>query len=247
MSDRPSTASPEQDSTSTASSRTAPTALSETGSVPAPAAEASAPGTVFPAGSATPPLPLLIGECPSLRGDQFRDFPLSGGPARVVSQLAGLVHPGGAWYWTLIGAFDTVNVLYRHQPRWSHPKARYAAEQLLAERQPKVVVCLGRRPMAAVCEALDFNAGKLRARKPDSTLFGDFYVWAAPWMIKVPVAGRQREYAPWLVHIPHPSGLNRVLNDPEQRERAGKTLREAISLAADPDPKYPERLRRPRR
>lgn len=31
----------------------------------------------------------------------------------------------------------------------------------------------------------------------------------------------------WMAHVPHPSGRNRLLNDPKERERMGRFLREA--------------------
>ena len=34
-----------------------------------------------------------------------------------------------------------------------------------------------------------------------------------------------------IIAIPHPSGLNRQLNDPVERERAGAVLREAMQMA----------------
>lgn len=40
-----------------------------------------------------------------------------------------------------------------------------------------------------------------------------------------------RGWAPWVVTIPHPSGLNRLLNDPDTRARCGATLRRAMFLA----------------
>lgn len=247
MSEEQFTESPGTGSTSTAASLTAPTPTLETSRAAAPDAEASGLATDSPAASAEKRRPLLIGECPSQRGDQYRDFPLSGGPARVICTLAGIEHPGGAWFWTLIEHFEPTNIFYRHTPKWSAPNARVHAARIL-EAEPRVIVCLGRKPFTAIAEALDFTAARLRARggRPRTeSLWGDYYNWAAPWHIKTPIAGRQRDYAPWLVHVPHPSGLNRVLNDPEQRNLAGQTLREAIILAADPDPKtVPERMRR---
>lgn len=46
---------------------------------------------------------------------------------------------------------------------------------------------------------------------------------------------RERRYAPWLASIPHPSGLNRLLNDPAVRDAARRTLRQAIHLAERPE------------
>lgn len=270
------------------------------GPAPADPASSTAPATSAPSADGTP-RPLLVGECPSANGDRFYQFPLSGGPARVLSTLAGLPREGSeAWYWTLIGAFDTVNAMERHQRRWSAPAARASVAERILPEEPRVIICLGIRAHAALAEALDFPGARLHSkpRTWGTALWGDWGNWAAPWQIKTPMAqperydvlvegealtweravaidrerverigcefdvarglpgemavmltlwlrSRQveyqlrssttREYAPWLVLLPHPSGLNRVLNDPLARERVGRVLLEARGIALDPD------------
>lgn len=48
---------------------------------------------------------------------------------------------------------------------------------------------------------------------------GDWYEWVAT-------------QGTWTVSLPHPSGLNRLLNDPTHRRRCGEEMRRAIVLAA---------------
>lgn len=206
-----------------------------------------------------PPLPILLGEAPSRQGDRFHAFPLSGRPAKVLCQLAGIQPQTGGtqygrWTWALYEHFDCSNVFERYADAtpWSAPKARDRAREMLAELEhahpfdgraglPPVIVCLGRKVQRAVGDALDFRAMRLRPSDPGAWgggLFGSYGVWAAPWHVRTPVARigepPEREWAPWIVTIPHPSGLNRLLNDPEQRANVTRTLEQAEALARDP-------------
>jgi len=224
------------------------------------------------------PRPILLGEAPSRGGDRYHTFPLSGRPARVLCELAGIPpQPEGSthgrWTWALYDRFECHNLFERYADAtpWSAPTARERARLLLEElraehvtttivppgkghpqeefyRQlsgakavlrlavtpPPVIVCLGRRVQLAVFGALDGDVTPACSRPGGwGTMFGDFGVWAAPWHIYTPVAraGQEPEHrwAPHVVTIPHPSGLNRLLNDDATRDRCGDVLREALA------------------
>lgn len=227
--------------------------------------------------------PILLGEAPSQRGDAYHHFPLSGPPARVLCQLAGIPpQPAGStygrWTWALYERFDCRNLIERYADAtpWPTATARERARQLLAELEaenvkmttvssgmgteqeehyrqltgtplvqrmtiapPPVIVCLGRRVQAAMFAALEGDVTPARSRGGAwGTLFGDFGVWAAPWQIHVPVTREgviDRQWAPHVVTIPHPSGLNRSLNADVTRARTGEVLQRALELAAGDD------------
>lgn len=119
--------------------------------------------------------------------------------------------------------------------------------QRITVAPPPVIVCLGRRVQRAIGDALDFPAMRLHANLDTwgGEMFGTFGVWAAPWQIRPPIVRAsdparpfyldvtERPWAPWVVTIPHPSGLNRLLNDEVTRARCGEVLRHALKLAAD--------------
>lgn len=151
-------------------------------------------------------LPLLLGESPSRSGDRFWRFPLSGAPARTMCRMAGWEPDGpeselGSWTWALYARFETRNLF----PRWAD-----------AER---------------------WSAPGARERWTEIYAEGP---WPAVVLLGRRVAAAVCDgppYHEWVVHqslpmvvIPHPSGLNRLLNDPDERERCGATLR----AAADP-------------
>lgn len=161
--------------------------------------------------------PLLVGEAPSRGGDRYHSFPLSGPPARVLCQLAGVPpDPDGStygrWTWALYDRFECVNLIERYAQAepWSVVRARQHAVALRGRLEGRVVVCLGRRVHQAVMDS--------------------FYLGEEPfhqWVTFAPYTTR-------LVGVPHPSGLNRALNDPAERERCGDTLRAALSLSLLP-------------
>lgn len=164
--------------------------------------------------------PLLIGESPSASGDRFYMFPLSGQVAKTLCGLAGIapIEGGtryGRWTWALYDHFDCANVFARHRDAtpWRAHEALLHFENILAAgaKRPIVVVCLGRRVQRA---ALDYFGDHV-------TYDGDdFYDWnIGEW------GGDLVDF----VAIPHPSGLNRTLNDAGQRELCGATLREALT------------------
>jgi hypothetical protein len=242
------------------------------------------------------PQPILLGEAPSKGGDRFHEFPLSGRPAKVLCDLAGIPpQPEGTqygkWTWALYERFDCRNLIARYADAtpWRAATARDRATAILADlercpldsdwcdgaicvdrgvycpkKTPPVIVCLGRKVQAAVFAALDGDI-----RKPIAVpgmwgggLFGNFGVWAAPWQIHTPVVRqvcrhcdeprafhesqclvgvhgheyedrREARWAPHVVTIPHPSGLNRLLNDEATRGQCGEVLRRALELAGD--------------
>lgn len=229
------------------------------------------------------PRPILLGEAPSKAGDRYHHFPLSGRPARVLCELAGIPPQAegstyGRWTWALYDHFECSNVFdrYAQATPWSVPAARERAVELLNELRLRsvdpegeplavpapVLVCLGRKVQAAVFGALDGDARPVKARPGGwGGCFGDFGVWASPWHIYTPVVRqvckhchearrfqpdqctvgvhghvyedrREERWAPHVVTIPHPSGLNRLLNDEAQRARCGEVLRRALELAA---------------
>jgi hypothetical protein len=152
---------------------------------------------------AEPRRPLLIGEAPSRQGDRYWRFPLSGNPARVLCQLAGIPPDPestgpGKWTWALYEHFNCVNLIERYADAepWSAPRAREVAR---AFKLRPVNLLLGRRVAVAF-------------RLEDEPLFR----WAD--------IGQGRR----AVCLPHPSGLNRKLNDPGMREEMGRVLREVI-------------------
>lgn len=237
--------------------------------------------------------PLLLGEAPSKLGDRYHHFPLSGRPARVLCELAGIPPQAegstyGRWTWALYEHFECRNVFARYATAtpWSAPRARAAALELLAKLEATarvdidepeaaipatVVVCLGRKVQAAVLGALKFRYVTTQPGAWATGVFGDFGVWAAPWHIHTPIVRqvcarcgeprrfgnvgdmcpgetsppiqtvhvfadrRETRWAPHVVTIPHPSGLNRLLNDEEHRARCGDVLRRALELAETAD------------
>lgn len=160
------------------------------------------------------PRAVLVGEAPSRTGDRYHHFPLSGRPARVLCTLAGIASQEegstyGRWTWALYDHFVCVNVFNRYAQAtpWSAGHARACADEIRRSEDAqgsRVVVCLGRRVAAAF--GIDDQG---------------FYHW-------VPVEGDGIRF----VALPHPSGLNRLLNDPDHRAKAGDVLRDAMHFAS---------------
>jgi hypothetical protein len=132
-------------------------------------------------------------------------FPLSGAPARVLCQLAGIPpqeggSTGGRWTWALYDHFDAENLFRRYADAtpWSLPKARNRAR--LCDTN-EVNVLLG----VKVIKAFDLDVV--------------YFEWT-----ELP-AGQL------VVGIPHPSGLNRKLNNEQTRTLMGATLRDAMAKA----------------
>lgn len=155
--------------------------------------------------SGLPPRPLILGEAPSPGAVLGRGHALQGRPSGVLLRcyvLAGGSGPedqSDAW---LVQRFRTVNLFERRPPVWRVTEARHAAS-IVSRREIDTVhgdrvILLGRR----VVEAMGFPG------RP----------WFDSWD-----DGRVRF---WLT--PHPSGLSRIMNDPDVQRRVGDTLREAL-------------------
>jgi hypothetical protein len=149
--------------------------------------------------------PMLLGEAPSRSGDRYWRFPLSGTVARTLCKMADIPpEDEGSRYgvWTW-ALYDRFECVnvFERYAQATPWSAPRARERVASMEMPPVVVLLGRKVQAAFC---------LRPL--------DFFEWA-------------HEGARSFVVIPHPSGLNRVLNDPEQRAMCGCVLNEASSLA----------------
>lgn len=158
--------------------------------------------------------PLIVGEAPA-RTTPPGSLPLSGRPAVVLCQAAGIdPGPTGDCRDALARRYDLANLL----GSWPGPsgvgaalpaaEARDAADRL--DLTDRVVVLLGRRVAAAV------GVQQLA-----------FFDWRTR---DLPVPARA------LVVVPHPSGLNRHLNDPRVRDALGRALRRARSLARPSEP-----------
>lgn len=159
--------------------------------------------------AAVRPRPLLLGEMPSKRGDEFYMFPLSGSPATRLLKWAGIEKPRGeAAYWTLIEHFETMNAQERYTARFDLAAARRRwTEYLLCEVPvgvPQTVVCLGRNAQGTI-----------------GTIRPGYFEWEEVGSLRY-------------VSTPHPSGRNRYWNDENNVERMGLVLREALALAAEP-------------
>ena len=152
---------------------------------------------------------------PSRSGDRYHQFPLSGAVAQTLCQMAGIApQPEGTrygrWTWALYEAFDCVNAIERHGPWVIADAAAHLRDELETERE--VVVLLGRRAQEAYAQT----------QAPAYSVVEDldFYEWVVDEAS--PTARRE------VCVLPHPSGLNRVYNDPAARRVAGRILHEAI-------------------
>lgn len=160
--------------------------------------------------SATDRSPALIGEAPSRTGDYYYHFPLSGAVARRLCGLAGIPPlPGesmyGRWTWALYECFDCYNVFERYAEAtpWDRTRALVRASEIGDEIKVKS------------------DAVVLLGRRVQAA-FGhesDFYEWVDHGWFRV-------------ASIPHPSGLNRLLNDDHHRRMCGVTLRAAMSTSS---------------
>jgi hypothetical protein len=164
--------------------------------------------------------PLLLGEAPSRTGDRYYRFPLSGSPAKLVCDLLSIRYSraqyDGPW-WQVREHFEVANLI----ERYPGPQGRGAAfpigpaREAWAELWPtlsgRVVVLLGAR--------LPGVAG-VWADEGESVFHQWWQVWSS--------SGVTLPEAATIVAIPHPSGLNRMYNDPAEREKTAATLRQAI-------------------
>ena len=143
---------------------------------------------------------VIVGEAPN--SGSLRDRPdlvLGGAIGKRLAYWAGVTIDEYLEWTTRVNLFDEAT-------RWSKPKARLRAAQILDELQPEdVLILLGEK----VAEAFGASDYKL-------------YEWR--------FTRTQRGYAS-VVRLPHPSGRNRVLNDPVARARVGLVFREAMEVA----------------
>lgn len=159
-----------------------------------------------------PARPLLIGEQPAPSAVLGPGAALTGNPARTllncVEAAGGAVPAAKTPDEWLTERFRTANVIKR-KTAWSPYEARKSASVLrVREIDPRgdLVVLLGRR----VSAAFGFPGRE----------------WFDSW-----TDGRVRY---WLA--PHPSGKNRLLNDPATRTRVGEVLIEALAASASAAP-----------
>jgi uracil-DNA glycosylase len=167
--------------------------------------------------------PIILGEAPSKSGDRYHAFPCSGAVAESLCKMAGIAPLAGEsrygqWTWALYDHFECENLI----ERWPGPQgrgsafpldvARPLAVEILPRLEGRVVVLLGSR------------------LKSLFTIVTENYVWHERAVV-YDGHGVVRQASCMVVAIPHPSGLNRALNDPAERERSGEVLREAMARA----------------
>jgi uracil-DNA glycosylase len=167
--------------------------------------------------------PVLLGEAPSKSGDRYHMFPLSGAVAQALCKMADIKPLAGEsrygqWTWALYEHFECENLIERWpgaQGRGSAfplAVARPLAVDFVKEHDGRVVVLLGSR------------------LKSLFTVVVENYVWHEK-LVAYDGHGGVHQAGCQVVAIPHPSGLNRVLNDQAERDRSGAVLREAIDRA----------------
>lgn len=162
--------------------------------------------------------PILIGEAPSKSGDRYHSFPLSGAVAERMCRLAGIAPQSegtryGRWTWALYDVFECHNVFERYADAtpWKPAKALGRVEELYEEicgddgsvMRERVIVGLGRKVQAALGVPPEI----------------EFYEWT------------DNDDMGRVCIVPHPSGLNRLLNSEENRQKFGESLREAMEYA----------------
>lgn len=159
--------------------------------------------------------PLIIGEAPGKSKDQIASLaPLSGAVGVRLCQLAG-IDPDPDHYCALGREYDLTNLLsywpgqsknksgaYSRGASFPVDEAVAAKRERVGEFDGKTIVLLGHRLMRVF---------RIHPRP--------FYEWNG-WRSSC------------VVGIPHPSGLTRNYNDPEQRRLAGDALRQAIERAS---------------
>lgn len=164
-----------------------------------------------------------MGEAPNASAGRDED-PLTGRPAVVMAKMANLV-PSGAeeaeCNAAMREAYDLVNLLPEHPGKGSGKGSAWdaAAAKKAAARLPlsRVSVLLGKRVAAAY------------GVRP---VFWDWQAWTEDCGVdpetQVPVIEPR-----FAVVLPHPSGINRVLNEVQNRILYGQTLRHARWAAAE--------------
>lgn len=155
--------------------------------------------------------PLIVGEAPSRTGDVYYRFPLSGRVGERLCTWAGIapLEKGtryGRFYWPLREQFELRNLLERY------PGAAGSGAAL---------------PMVPAREAwaeleVSLSAGPRRR----VVLLGSRLALVAD--VSAPTFEWVQREGHDVVVVPHPSGLNRVYNDPLAQESVSRVLREAL-------------------
>ena len=128
-----------------------------------------------------------------------RTDPIGGRAERVLCELAGFDDLGSRFLRTnLISDWPGPNGKGSAWPRDVARERAMMQASFLTGHRPAVVL-LGKR----VADAFGVDS--------------EYFVWREPDLIKAPH-----------VVIPHPSGVNRALNDPDVRRRTGEVLNEAV-------------------
>lgn len=178
------------------------------------------------------PDPLLLGEAPSKSGDRYWMCPLSGDVGVRLCTWAGIeplppqrgLSRYGQHYYALVDHFECRNLLRRYPG----PQGRGAAFPMelaypavgrtLPDLDGRVVVMLGvRLPRAFLAPPAPMFEWRTHSITVDPDEQG------------APEGSRGRTFTWRYAVIPHPSGLNRAYNDPDNIAKAQRVLREALS------------------
>ncbi len=166
---------------------------------------------------------IMVGQAPSRFGSHDPRLALTGRPMDVLLEAAGLSRMEYFW------AFERHNLA----PEWKgyrgedsstgsrfDPSACKASALVLAERaDQRRLICWGR-------EVLSAFQGPVAARRADLLTWEKASHSVSGRWDGVPVRAWRSEYL--VAVIPHPSGLNRWWNDPENRAAAGRFVRQTI-------------------
>lgn len=169
-------------------------------------------------------LPILLGEAPSKSGDRYHMVPLSGAVAETLCKLAGIPPQAegtryGQWTWALYEHFECHNLI----KRYPGPLGRGAALPLYTARP--LAVTFAEKNEGRVIVVLGARLKSL------FTIVLDNYIWHDA-MVTIGTHGEVHKTPCQIVAIPHPSGLNRMMNDQGHRDRSGQVLREAMTRVA---------------
>ena len=153
---------------------------------------------------------LLVGESnpySSAPGDALLPWPIGAAGDRM-RRILGMTED------EYLETFTRANVC--SSSRWSMPAAVDGAKALLAKHEPKLVVALGVKVCGAFCRVVDraqvgaFGTAQLppwqSIRAGDHLRRGGGYIEGVPGIT--------------LLHMPHPSGRNRIWQTPGSSQRA---------------------------
>lgn len=153
--------------------------------------------------------PILVGEAPA--GVGLEPLPaLDGRVGSRLAEMAGLTREEYRERFDLRNLFESPD----EGVPWRHPEAVMRAIRLLMTvKEGDRVVCLGNR----VAEA--FGLLRVRGGLP-------YYEWRSARKFGDLLSREPIEFS--VARVPHPSGRNRVLNDPDHRVRMSAFLRECL-------------------